>query len=317
MKSLVKCKLYVITLLTAMLFVVSTATSNDQTDVSTETTNQMAKKPTIMILGSAHLANPGADVYNIKMDDVLAPKRQNEISELVRLLKAYQPTKIAFEQDPSQDTELNANYRGYLNGTRELGRSEIDQIGFRLAKQMGHPKVYGVDYWPWPDRNPFFPDGFDWNLIDYRKFAETHDQKHFLRPPPLPEGKRTQDKNGATWIEPEEYKSIVDMYIQLNEPEGRSADHQAYLQSARVGLGDQYPGANWVSHSWYDRNLKIYVNLTRITESVGDRILLIIGAGHVYLVQQFLEESGNYIVENPVKYLNANDAEKLVSEETE
>ena len=309
MKTLVKRKFHLMTLFVAVLLTVATATSDNQTDVSTRGVKQMTQKPTIMILGSGHLANPGADVYNIKMDDVLAAKRQDEISELVRLLKAYQPTKIAFEQDPSQDTELNANYQGYLNGTRELGRSEIDQIGFRLARQMGHPKVYGVDYWPWPDRNPFFPDGFDWNLIDYRKFAETHDQKHFLRPPPLPEGKMTKDKNGATWIEPEKYVSIIDMYIRLNEPESRSADHQAYLQSARVGLCDQYPGANWVSHSWYDRNLKIYVNLTRITESADDRILLIIGAGHVYLVQQFLEESGDYIVESPLDYLSAEETQ--------
>ena len=264
-------------------------------------------KPTIMILGSAHLANPGADAYNTKMDDVLAPKRQSEIEELVRLVKAYQPTKIAFELDPSADSELNANYHGYLKGTYELKRWEIDQIGFRLAKQMRHPKVYGVDYWPWPDRNPFFPEGFDWDLTDYRKFAETHNQEHLRRPPPLEEGKSTKDKDGATWIEPEKYEPIVDMYIGLNEPEGRRADHQAYMRSARIGLGDEYPGANWLSHSWYDRYLKIYVNLTRITESADDRILLIIGAGHVYLVQQFLEESGNYIVESPLKYLNAEE----------
>ena len=79
------------------------------------------------------------------------------------------------------------------------------------------------------------------------------------------------------------------------------------MRSARVGLGDQYPGANWVSHSWYDRNLKIYVNLTRIAESADDRILLIIGAGHVYLIQQFLEESGDYIIESPLKYLKSSD----------
>ena len=274
-------------------------------------------KPTVMILGSTHLANDGLDVYNTKMDDVLAPKRQREIEQMVTQLKPFRPTKIAVELDPSRDAEVTANYQAYLEGTYELGRYESDQIGFRLAKQMGHSKVYGVDYWPWPDRNPFFPDGFDWDLINYRKFAETHNQEHFLRPPPLPEGKITKDKNGATWIEPEKYVSIIDMYIRLNEPEGRSADHQAYLQSARVGLGDQYPGANWVSHSWYDRNLKIYVNLTRITESTDDRILLIIGAGHVYLVQQFLEESGDYIIESPLKYLDADAVEKPISEETD
>ena len=308
MQRLFKCEFYFMTLIATVLLLSSIAVGDDQSE-STVETQQMTQKPTIMILGSAHLANPGADVYNIKMDDVLAPKRQGEISELVRLLKAYQPTKITFEQDPSQDTELNANYQGYLEGTYELKRSEIDQIGFRLAKQMGHPKVYGVDYWPWPDRNPFFPDGFDWDLINYRKFAETHNQGHFLRSPPLPEGKITKDKNGATWIEPEKYEPVIDMYIRINEPKGRSADHQAYLQSARVGFGDQYPGANWVSHSWYDRNLKIYVNLTRITESADDRILLIIGAGHVYLVQQFLEESGNYIVESPLKYLKSTETD--------
>ena len=88
-------------------------------------------------------------------------------------------------------------------------------------------------------------------------------------------------------------------------------------QIARIGLGDQYPGANWMAHYWYDRNLKIYVNLTRITESADERIMLIIGAAHVYLVQQFFEESGDYIIESPLKYLNAGDAEKPSSDETD
>ena len=108
----------------------------------------MTKKPTVMILGSGHLANPGADAFNFKMDDVLASKRQREIGQLVTQLKAFQPTKIALEEDERFDPEINANYQHYLKGTYELKRGEGDQIGFRLAKQMGHPKLYGVDYWP-------------------------------------------------------------------------------------------------------------------------------------------------------------------------
>lgn len=99
-----------------------------------------------MILGSGHLANPGMDGINYKMDDVLAPKRQREIEQLVTQLKTFQPTKIALEQDPSRNAEINANYQGYLAGTYELKRGEGDQIGFRLAKQMRHSKLYGVDY---------------------------------------------------------------------------------------------------------------------------------------------------------------------------
>ena len=142
--------------------------------------------------------------------------------------------------------------------------------------------------------------------MDYHGFAKEHNQEHLLPSPPMPEGKVTQDEAGRNWIESEEYISIIDMYIRDNEPEGIRVDHQMYLRwIARIGLNDEYPGANWVSHSWYDRNLKIYVNLTRITESADERLLLIIGAAHVYLVQQFFEEAGDYIVESPLKYLDA------------
>lgn len=262
-------------------------------------------KPTIMILGSGHFANLGMDAYNYKMDDVLAPKRQREIEQLVSLLKPFCPTKIALELDPSRCEAENRDYQGYLNGTYELKRYEGDQIGYRLAKQMGHPKVYCVDYWP--EQNPFFPEDFDPDLTDSDKFAKEHNQEHLLTGVEDfyadSDVEFHEEEDGRVWIVPKKYESLIDMYIRGNEPEGRRAEHQLYLRSARIGLGDQYPGANWLSHRWYDRNLKIFVNLTRITESADDRILLIIGGGHVYLVQQFLEDSGDYIVESPIKYL--------------
>jgi hypothetical protein len=166
--------------------------------------------------------------------------------------------------------------------------------------------MYCVDYWP--ERWPIL-EKIDDHLTDRYAFAEAHNQEHFLRPPPVTKGKIVKDKDGTTWIEPEKYQSIIEMYIQRNEPQGRRADHQAYLRSARIGLGDQYPGANWVTHVWYARNLKIFVNLTRITESADDRILLIIGAGHVFLMQQFLEDSGDYIVESPLGYLSSEETQ--------
>ena len=47
-------------------------------------------KPTIMILGSTHLANDGLDYFNTKMDDVRIPKRQREIEQLVEQLQEFQ-----------------------------------------------------------------------------------------------------------------------------------------------------------------------------------------------------------------------------------
>lgn len=265
-------------------------------------------KPTIMILGSGHLANPGKDTFNVRMDDVLAPKRQNEIKQLVSQLKAFRPTKIGIQADERHDSEVNANYKNYLEDTYQLTRWEHDQIGFRLAKKMGHPKVYCVDFCP--EYDPFFPEDLDPNLIDIDKFAMENNQEHLLPKMEdfaIPEGKTYEEEDGRVWIEPKKYESIIDMYIRNNQPEVRHADHRAYLRMSQVGLGNQYPGANWVGNHWYPRNLKVFVNLTRITESPDDRILVIIGAGLVFLLQQFLEDSGDYIIENPLKYIKSEE----------
>ena len=286
MKVLVKCQLYLITLLAIMLFTVNTGTSDDQTDVSIGDIKQMAQKPTIMILGSWHFA-----------DDVLAPKRQREIKQVFEHLKEFKPTKIAVELDPSRCTSENKNYQGYLNGTYELGPYEGDQIGYRLAKEFGHSKVYCVDYWP--ERNPIFEKIKD-HLINRSEFAKVHNQEYLFG---SPEDHRFGDPTDPGKIE--KYEPIIDRYIRFNQPVRTRASQRAYIHDARIGLGDQYPGADWLAHIWYARNLKIFVNLTRITESTDDRILLIIGVGHVYLVQQFLEESGDYIVESPLIYLDA------------
>ena len=271
-------------------------------------------KPTIMILGTTHLDNPGIDAFNYKMDDVLTTKRQSEIKQLVQQLKEYKPTKIAIEWDQIYDSHVQTDYQEYLNGEYELDRGEHHQIGFRLAEQMGHPKLYCVDYrLDHRKDDPFIPwDEFDVRLIDYYTFAKEHNQEYLL---PSKDDHSTdsnvelhEEKDGRVWVVPKNYISIIDMYIKDNKPEGRLKDHQYYLRGiARIGIDKQYPGANWLSHSWYDRNLKIFVNLTRISESTDERLLLIIGAGHVYLIQQFFEESGDYIIESPLKYIKSED----------
>ena len=259
------------------------------------------KKATVMILGSTFFTNPGINRFNTRMDDVLAPKRQSEMEQLISQIKEFRPTKIAVYADDSADAEINANYQGYLEGTYELTRTLHDQIGFRLAKQMEHSKVYCVA--DWPKQRPIL-DGIDRSLMDYDTFAEGHNQEHLLPSISSSGQKIRRSSDGTLWIEHEEYIPLIDLYIRLNQPESVLADHQGYLRKARIGLEDQYPGANWVSHWWYAHNLKNFVNMTRITESTDDRILLIIGAGHVFLVQQFLENSGDYNVESPLKYLN-------------
>ncbi len=111
MKVLANCKTYTAVLLAGMLFTVGIAVSDGQTNSSTGESKQMTQKPTIMILGSTHLANDGLDYFNTKMDDVRAPKRQREIEQLVEQLQEFKPTKIALERDVIFDDETNGNYQ--------------------------------------------------------------------------------------------------------------------------------------------------------------------------------------------------------------
>ena len=273
----------------------------------------MVQKPTLMILGSGHLANWGADRINYRMDDVLAPKRQAELQALADQLAQFKPTKIAVEVDERWDADLQEEYNGYLKDSFQLEPHEIHQIGFRLAKDMGHPRVYCVDYFR---DDPIVRDDRDDHLTDWGTFAEKNNQEHLLSDNEKIEGKIVQDEEGRTWIEPEKYEPIIDMYIRINQDEKIRKNLRDYLRIARIGLQDQYPGANWVSHFWYPRNLKTFVNLTRITESEDERIILIIGAGHLGFLKQIAEDSEFYHIESPLQYLEADGEEKSSTEKT-
>jgi hypothetical protein len=42
---------------------------------------QSNERPEILVLGTYHMANPGHDIHNMQADDVLSPKRQQEIAQ--------------------------------------------------------------------------------------------------------------------------------------------------------------------------------------------------------------------------------------------
>jgi Family of unknown function (DUF5694) len=75
-----------------------------------------------------------------------------------------------------------------------------------------------------------------------------------------------------------------------------------YYDLMDFGKDENYVGTD-VMKDWYERNLKIYTNITRITEGKNDRILVLYGSGHSFLLKQFLHDSGRYTVVEANKYL--------------
>ena len=266
----------------------STFTVKAQTGI----VDQDAKiKPTLVILGTYHMGTPGNNVVNPKVADITTSERQKEIAELVEKLKNFKPTKIVLECDhPEADAKTQENYDGYLSGSYQLTKNETNQIGFRLAKESGHKKVYCVDwsdFWDDPD-------------INYTKYAAQDAELDSFLKGVNQKLKREVDAEAAKILP----LTITDQLIFMNQPERMEKDHKVYFDLMRIGRGKEYAGAGYFSW-WYRRNLVILTNIIRLTDSMDDRILVVYGAGHNKLLNQLAKESDFYTVESPLKYLKS------------
>src|SRR2546422_3571365 len=80
----------------------------------------------VLVLGVYHMSNPGHDIFNMQADDVLAPKRQAEITQVMAVLKKIQPTKNAPERDP-RDKPPSQEHPHHLARQHRLTRNQNQQ----------------------------------------------------------------------------------------------------------------------------------------------------------------------------------------------
>ncbi|GMK37349.1 hypothetical protein PCCS19_04020 [Paenibacillus sp. CCS19] len=244
------------------------------------------KKPKLMILGTFHMG-PSNDLFSHQLQDILTDKRQQEIVEVVERIKRYRPTKLALEVETRNSEIINGQYEQYLAGTCELRVNEIYQVGFRIASELMHRKVYCIDWMEQGASTKGSGDVYEW--------AKKHQPELFesifgwLH--------HTYSNEGEV-----SYRTILDMYRECNEPFQVKQHHTMYVNMARIGDWDQYIGMEWLIW-WYQRNLILFSNLARIVDSSDDRILLIVGSAHVQIVSQFIEESGLFERELAYDYL--------------
>jgi hypothetical protein len=230
----------------------------------------------VMVLGTYHMNNPSLDGINMEADDVLSDRRQAEIGDLVNRLAEFQPDKVMVEA-AFTSTRVNADYERYLAGEYELTRNEIDQVGYRLARRLGHPAVYPVDY-------PMFQDG---TALEF--FQAYH-----------PESKDEGKEIRAGWEAASEAAeerlrtSTVSEYLaHINSSEWWAFDLDriyALQTSMRHAQYDQYAGADLLT-SWYKRNLRIVTNIYRSIDKDDERVLLLIGSGHNRILWDLVDTS--------------------------
>ncbi len=241
----------------------------------------------LMVLGSYHMEGSSQDAVNLVAGDVRTPAKQRELGELIDRIAAFRPTKILIES-PFHRSKSPENYAKFLKGEYVLTANEIDQVAFVLARRLGHATVFAVDYPMWMDgRVP----------------------QEIGTPKPKPRG---EAKPPAPARVPEHLQrlgelmakgTVLDTFRHLNSEAYMRADHDWYVRMLHPDSEstDLYEGANLLTN-WQKRNLRILANVYRVSEP-GDRLLLLIGSGHLTLLRQWAEAAQDLALMDTSAYL--------------
>lgn len=234
----------------------------------------------VVLLGTFHMDGAAGEIQS--------PRRQAEIRTLVDGLAGIEPTGVALEADIGRQEALQAAYRAYLEEDRELTANERQQIGFRLARELGHDSVHAVDYplhrigndsiGAFYDRHPELQRRYAWVLESVEEWRAEFDRR------------REEETIGAflRWMNGE--RALA-----------RESNNIMYGH-VMAGEGSNYGGPRMLE-KWYSRNLRIVHHLSRLADRDGDRILLVIGAGHVRVLRDLLELAPQYCPVSPLPWL--------------
>jgi len=247
----------------------------------------------LLLLGTFHFKDAGLDSYKPAHHfDALSERRQKEIAEVVERLAAFKPDRVCVEFPFTRQAELDKGFDAYVAGERSDRPNEIYQVGMRLAQKLGHETVYAID----AEGRWYEP------RVDIMAYAREHGQGAMLKSPlDGPVGEYLAERDRAI-----DDDHLRETFLYMNSRPMITASHGIYLVNTfGVGEGDEYPGVDGFVSQWYNRNLKIFQNIRRIS-GPGESVVVVIGAGHLPIIRHAAECSPEFEIVEVADYL-AND----------
>ena len=249
---------------------------------------------------------PELDEVNVTTDDVLADDRQRELDEFVGNLEQAAPGLVAVERPASRTDAVNDVYARYRNGSVSYAeeheftprhpdrddetvacRSEVIQVGFRLADRFNHNRVVSVDV---PERLGDSPD--------FEAFEESG-----YEPTPKIDIPRFDNEDLQTSLDDRLADSTITEYHRyLNEEAALHYTDGMFDEFLRYGDGENYAGPDALA-KWYRRNLRMVHNIWQAVTADTERVLLVVGSGHVHILRHLLTEFPQFCPVSPLQYL--------------
>jgi hypothetical protein len=244
----------------------------------------------VMTLGVFHFSFPNLDAVKTADEDkisVLDEPWQSEIVAIAKAIEDFRPTIIAVEQHPSQQNRLDSLYNLFLTDKWKLQTNEVQQLGFRIARNMGLERLHCVD-----DMGSHYENILQ--IFNDTSRLAAFENYFFLSP------YRQLGMQNASKVE-----SIIEELLTHNHPDQVRHSLESYFVHPfkyEENPGD-FTGVDFESGRWFNRNLRILRNIQRIERNSDDRILLIIGYGHLNLLNIFLDISPEFELVSPLPYL--------------
>lgn len=237
----------------------------------------------VMIVGTFHLSNPGKDIFNVQVDDVLLPKRQAELADIAKALARFEPTTVMVEWEQSHTDDQYASFRA---GKLPPSRNEVVQLGFRLAALRDLERVHGIDV------------GGEFPFDAVKEYAARHGMSPRLDAALAGAGKEVQALSQRV-----REGSLASVLRYMNTPARALEQHGFYVDLLRYGTGDTQPGPRLVA-AWYERNLAICARLLQALPA-GGRAVVFYGDGHAHLLRQCVVEAPGVELVEAIDFLPA------------
>lgn len=215
--------------------------------------------------------------FHFEQDEELINSKENEVKELVDYLAEFKPTKVALEWEKIKVDELNKEYE---NTKDNYSIDEVQQVGFRLAQKLQHEKVYAVNWSghltqdDMMNLNNEIQDSYPALMNIVSNISENSPQI-------------------SSEIE------LITSFRKLNNEGTIKEFEKMYLSFVDVKNGKgKMIGFNFLN-KWMERELMIFQNVIEVSsKSSEDRILLVIGSDHLWMLRNLFEGIGWKVI-NP------------------
>jgi len=237
-----------------------------------------SKKKQILLVGTFHFENPGLDVAKLATFNVMTDRSQKELETIASKIQKFGPDKIFVEWNHEKQNALDKFYNKNSDSLMKSKADEIVQIALRSAKKLGHKKLFAIDY-----HHADFP--YD-SLINGLKEAK---QLELLK-----ENEKAIKAFETDFNEMAKNKTLTEILLYENATKTLEQSNGLYISLMNpAGKLDNFVGAYLVSE-WYRRNLYMYSLVQKLTESTDEKVMVLLGAGHIAMFREFVKMDSNF-----------------------